>query len=238
MKPARTRVVAWAAAASIMCVAAGGRIAAAGGPSQPPAGTPGAGAPAAVLLGIGIEAYPGYVRVSEVLHLENSSTRVFSGDVTIPIPASAGFLTYHEGLFNPRVESDRIVDRMTIGPGAHRVVYAYSVVGSGTVNLDRPATMLIERVDVLALAPAGIRSDRLTAAPSVSLRGRTYLRASGAVAAPGTFTLSVTGVPALRRWPAPAAAATLGAILLIGLAVAMVRGGVGGTSWKRFQRSR
>ncbi|MGH2372470.1 MAG: hypothetical protein ACRDIC_03205 [bacterium] len=229
--------------AAMVCVVAAALLGAStrlvtAGPAAPPAAVAASGGPVAVQLGIGIETFPGYVRVSEVVHLKSSSPRAFVGEVVLPLPPAARYVTYHEGLFKPRVEADRIVDTMTIGPGVHRVVYAYSVAGAGTVKLDRQATMPIERVDVLTLAPAAVRSDHLAAALPVTLRGQIYFRASGRVQAPGAFTLSVTGVPALRRWPAPAAAATMAVMLLLGLAVAMVRGGVGGTSWKRFQRSR
>lgn len=203
-----------------------------------PAAVAGSGGPIAMQLGIGIETFPGYVRVSEVVHLRSSSPRAFAGEVVLPLPPAARFVTYHEGLAKPRVEADGIIDTMTIGPKIHRVVYAYSVAGAGTVKLDRRATMPIERVDVLALAPAEIRSDHLASALPLTLRGRIYFRASGRVDAPGTLGLSVTGVPALRRWPAPAAAATMAVMLLVGLALAIARGGVGDTSWKRFQRSR
>ncbi|MGH2402845.1 MAG: hypothetical protein ACRDGN_00130 [bacterium] len=235
MRKSFVRVVAGLSAA-VAIAGPTGLVAMAAAP--PSGGTQGSGALVAVLLGIGIEAHPGYVRISEVLHLENPTARELSKEVTIPLPAGARFVTYHEGLFRPRVEADRIIDRMTIGPGMHRVVYAYSVAGAGEVDLGRRAAMPIDRVDVLSLAPTQVRSDVLAAAPPVTSQGRTYLRATGRLSAPGTLTLAVTGVPALRRWPAPAAAATMGAMLLIGLAVAMSRAGVGGTSLKRFQRSR
>ena len=229
----RTAVVCVVAAALL---GAGSRLTAAA--AAPPTTVAASGGPVAVGLGIGIEIFPGYVRVSEVLHLKSSSPRVFVGEVVLPLPPGARFITYHEGLVKPRVETDRIVDTMTIGPEIHRVVYAYSLAGAGTVKLDRQVTMPIERVDVLTTAPATVQSDHLASTLPVTLRDQVYFRASGRVQAPGIFTLSVTGVPAPQRWPAPAAAATMAVMLLIGLAIAIARGGVGGTSWKRFQRSR
>ncbi len=203
-----------------------------------PAAVAGSAGPVAAQMGIGVETFPGYVRVSEVIHLRSSTPRAYVGEVVLPLPPGARFVTYHEGLVKPRVETDRIVDTMIIGSGMHRVVYAYSIAGAGTVKLDRQATMMIERVEVLSLAPATIHSDHLASALPVTLRNQIYFRASGRVQAPGVFTLSISGVPVLRRWPAPAAAATMAVMLLIGLAVAISRGGVGDTSLKRFQRSR
>ncbi len=205
--------------------------------AEPPAAQPGSGALMAAQLGIGIEAHPGYIRVTEVLHLENPLDRGVVGEVTIPLPPSARFVTYHEGLFQPRVTSDRIIDRVTIAPGIHRVVYAYSVVGAGEIDLGRQVASPIAQVDVLTIAPVAARSDVLTAVPPVTTQGRTYLRASGRVSAAGAFALSVTGVPVLRRSPAPVAAGVMGAILLTGVIYAMSRAGVGGASWKRIHRS-
>lgn len=191
----------------------------------------------AALLGIGAEVHAGYVRVSEVLHLENTSTQAIAADVSIPFPSAARFLTFHEGLSQPRVEGDRIVDRLTLPPGLYRIVYAYTMGGAGEVALNRYLPMPIERVDVLTTAPAAIKSEGLTPLPPVTLGRRTFLRASGRISTPGTLALAVTGVPASRHWPAPVAAAFLAGLLLVGLGHAAARAGVASASWKRFQRS-
>lgn len=180
-----------------------------------------------VLLGIAVDAQPGYVRVSEVVDLHNPTGRTVLEDVAFPLPRGARYVTFHEGLQRPRVEASRIVDRLTMGPGILRIAYAYSVAGIGEVALDRQWSMPIERVEVFATAPAEIRSARLEVAPAVDADGRTYTRASARDLRPGTLALTVIGVPTPRYWPAPAAAGTLAGLLILGLVWTVVRNGRG-----------
>ena len=175
------------------------------------------------LMGIGVEVHPGYVRVSEVLNLENTTREAFVGDVAFGVPLAARYITFHEGLVRPRVDGEWIIDRLTVPPGAHRVSIAYSVAGSGDLDLGRPVSMPIDRLLVLAAGPVRIHSSQLDALPTVVDSGRSVARAAGRAIAPGTLALRVDGVPAARRWPAPAAAALLGVILAAGLVWAAAR---------------
>lgn len=174
------------------------------------------------LMGIGVEVHPGYVRVSEVLAIENPSNATFVGDVTFGVPEAARYITFQEGLVRPRVDGPRIVDRLTVRPGAYRVAIAYSIAGSGDLDLSRPAPLPIDRLMVLATGPVQIHSSQLEPLPPVVDDGRTVVRAAGRAIAPGHLALRLAGVPAARRWPAPAAAGSLAALLAAGLIWAAV----------------
>lgn len=199
------------------------------------------------LMGIAVEVFPGYVRVSEVINLEHTGPRAITGEFAFGVPAAARYIAFHEGLNRPRVEGTRIVDRLTLSAGAHRVAFSYSVAGSGDVDLSRPAPLPIDRLLVLATAPARIRSPQLAPLAPLGAEGRTVERAAGRGIGPGALTLRVDGVPAARHWAAPAAAAFLAAILAAGLAAAAVAqargrrgapppGGVVSEAWNRYSR--
>lgn len=179
------------------------------------------------LLGLAIDVQPGYLRISEVLHLSNPTSRTFAADLTIPLPRGARFITFHEGLRRPRVEGDQILDRLMIRPGAHQVAYSYSLAGAGEVALDRRISLPVERLEIFTSAPAETQSPVLRSGPMVTTEGRLYTRASGRGLPPGILSLTVVGVPAARLWPAPVAAATLAGMLIVGLAWAVMRTGSG-----------
>jgi len=171
-----------------------------------------------VLLGLAIDVHPGYVRISEVVHLQNSTSQTFGGDVVYPLPRGARFVTFHEGLRRPAVRDDRIVDQLTVPAGSpHQAAYAYTVAGTGAIVLDRSLPLPVERVEVFTVAPAGLHSPNLQAAPAMTRNGRAYTRATGLTVPAGSLHMTVLGVPAVRRWPAPAAAGTLAALLSLGL---------------------
>ncbi len=171
-----------------------------------------------VLLGLAIDVHPGYVRISEVVHLQNSTSQTFRGDVVYPLPRGARFVTFHEGLSRPSVQDDRIVDQLTVPAGSsHQAAYAYTVAGTGAIVLDRLLPLPVERLEVFTIAPAGVHSPNLRAAPAMTREGRTYTRAMGLNVPAGSLPMTVLGVPAVRRWPAPAAAGTLAALLSLGL---------------------
>jgi len=181
------------------------------------------GALRVVLLGIAVDVQPGYVRISEVFQLQNGGPQIFSEAVAFPLPRGARYVTFHEGLQRPSVEGDRIVARLTVGPGSsHQVTYAYTVAGEGTIGLDRALPLLVERLEVLVVAPADVRSPRLQSAPTIVREGRTYLRAAGHNVPAGSLPMTVVGVPEVRRWPAPAAAGGLGGLLVLGLGWAVL----------------
>lgn len=170
------------------------------------------------LMVVAIDVNRGYVRVSEVLNLENPTNETFQGDVALPVPDGARYITYHDGFVRPRLDGSRILDRLTVRPGAYRVAVAYSVAGSGDIPLSRSTVMPIERLAVFAAAPAQIRSSQLDPLSPVTNHGQTYARAAGRAIPPGLLTLTVAGVPGVRSWPAPAAAGFLAVLLAIGLA--------------------
>jgi hypothetical protein len=169
------------------------------------------------LMGIGVEVHPGYVRVSEVINLENTTRETFTGDLPIGVPAAARYITFHQGLVRPRVDGEWLIDRLTVPPGPYRLAIAYSIGGSGDLDLGRPVAVPIDRLVVLATGAARIRSAQIETLPSVVDDGRTVARAAGRAIAPGTLVLRVEGVPFRRQWPAPAAAGLLGAILALAL---------------------
>lgn len=179
----------------------------------------------ASLLGLVVDVMPGYVRVSEFIHLHNPTARTFLGDVVLPLPKDARYVTYAEGFHQPRVEAAGIKDRLVVRPGGHQVAYQYFVGGEGQVVLDRRLTVPVDRVEMLVAAPAEARSPRLRALPAAPHEetGRTYTRASGRAVPSGDFSVAVTGVPSVGLWRAPVAAGLLAACLAIGLMWAIAR---------------
>jgi hypothetical protein len=191
----------------------------------------------ASLLGLAVDVQQGYVRVNEVVHLVNPSTRTFLGDITFPLPAGARFVVFGDGFHQPRVTGPAITDRLIVRPGGHQVAYVYAVRGNGEVSLARRLAMPVDRLEMFVADPAEARSPRLQGLPSVTNEGQTYTRASGRAVPPGDLDLVIAGVPPLRLWAAPAAAGVLAAVLVVGLMWAIVRtsangeasgGGVGG----------
>jgi hypothetical protein len=178
-----------------------------------------------LLLGMAVDVQPGHVRISEVVHLQNATTRTFLGDIAFPLPRGARFITFHEGLHRPSVEGDRIADRLIVRPGSHQTAYAYTVAGEGEIVLDRQIPMPVERLEVFATAPADARSPRLQPSPTVTEEGRTYTRASGRSVPAGLLPLTIVGVPGVLLWPARAAAGTLAGLLIVGLGWAALASG-------------
>jgi len=177
------------------------------------------------LLGLAIDVQAGYVRVSEVVHLRNATSRTLLGDVSFPLPRGARYVTFMDGLHQPRVEGARIVDRLVVRPGEHQLGYAYSVAGGGEIALDRRLVFALERLEVFVSAPAEARAAPLRPLPTVTTdEGQTYTRASGRNVPAGDFAIAVIGVPSPRLWLAPAAAGALAALLIAGLAWAVIRG--------------
>lgn len=177
------------------------------------------------LLGIAVEARAGYVRVSEAVHLQNAGSQTFLGGVVLPLPAGARYVAFHQGLHQPRVEAGAIVDRLIVRPGTHQIAYGYSVAGSGEVDLGRRLPLPVERLELFTTDPAQARSPRLRPSTPVTSEGQTYTRATARAVPVGDLVLAVTGVPAVRLWPAPAAAALLAGLLALGLAWATLREG-------------
>lgn len=176
-----------------------------------------------VALGIAVDALPGYVRVNEVIHLQNPTTRTFLGDIRLPLPRGARYVVFADGFHQPRADGAVITDRLIVRPGSHQVAYAYSVGGDGEVSLDRTLPLPVDRVEMFVAAPAEARSPRLRPLPIETSEGRVYTRASGRAVPAGELTLSIAGVPSSRLWLAPVAAGTLAALLVVGLMVAMAR---------------
>jgi 5-hydroxyisourate hydrolase-like protein (transthyretin family) len=177
------------------------------------------------LLGIAVDIFPGYVRVSEGLRLRNPTTRTFQGDVRLPLPRGAVYITYQDGLHIPSVEGVTIRDRLVVRPGAHEIAYAYSVAGSGDVLLRRDLSFAVDRLEVFTQAPSEARAEGLQPGASTDVDGRFYTRAFGRNLRPGPFNLTVAGVPDARLWPAPSAAGTLAGLLVVGLLWAWWRAG-------------
>ncbi|MBM3469212.1 MAG: carboxypeptidase regulatory-like domain-containing protein [Armatimonadetes bacterium] len=177
------------------------------------------------LLGIAVEARTGYVRVSEAVHLQNAGSQTFLGAVVFPLPLGAKYVTFHQGLHQPRVEAGAIVDRLIVRPGTHQVAYGYSVAASGEVDLGRRLPLPVERLELFTTDPAQARSPRLQQATPVPSEGQDYARATARAVPAGDMTLVVVGVPRVRLWPAPAAAAVLAGLLALGLAWAALREG-------------
>ncbi|MDR7522242.1 MAG: carboxypeptidase-like regulatory domain-containing protein [Armatimonadota bacterium] len=179
------------------------------------------------LLGVAVDVRAGYVRVSEVAHLQNPTTRTLLGEVVIPLPRGGRYVTFLEGFHQPRARDAQIADRLIVRPGGHQLAYAYSLPGSGEVSLDRRLVWPTDRVEVFVTAPAEARSPRLQPMPAVTNEeGRTFTRASGRAVPPGDLPISVIGVPDARLWTAPAAAGTLAVVLTVGLMWAIRRAGV------------
>jgi hypothetical protein len=177
----------------------------------------------AALLGVAVEVRGGYVRVSEVVHLQNPSTRTFLGDLTFALPAGARFVVFSDGFHQPRGDGGAITDRLIVRPGTHQVAYQYSLRGDGEVSLARRLTLPVDRLELFVDAPAEARSARVQALPMVTNEGRTYTRAGGRAVPAGDLELTIVGVPGARLWVAPVAAGMLAAVLIVGLMLAMTR---------------
>lgn len=175
------------------------------------------------LLGIAVEVRQGYVRVSEVVHLQNPTSQTFMGEVTFPLPPGARFVAFADGFHQPRFADGRIGDRLIVRPGSHQLAYMYSIGGSGEVGLKRRLGLPVDRLELFVTAPAEARSPRLQALPSVTNEGQTYTRASGRAVPAGDLDVVVAGVPATRQWLAPAAAGALAAVLIAGLVWAVAK---------------
>jgi len=174
------------------------------------------------LLGMAIDVQPGYVRISEVVHLQNGTSQTFLGNIAFPLPRGARFITFHEGLHRPSVEGDRIGDRLTLRPGSHQAAYAYTLAGEGEIVLDREIALPVERLETFTTAPADVRSPRLQPAPTITQEGRTYTRSSGRNVPAGLLPMTIVGVPGVPLWPARAAAGTLAGLLALGLGWAVL----------------
>jgi hypothetical protein len=175
------------------------------------------------LFGVAVEVWRGYLRVSEVVHLQNPTTRTFLGDVVFPLPAGARYVTFSDGFHRPRADGGAITDRLIVRPGAHQVAYAYAVRGSGDVSLDRRLAIPADRLEVFVRAPGEARGPVLRPLPSVASEGQIYTRATARAVPPGELRLTITGVPSARLWLAPVAAGTLAAFLIVGLMLAIAR---------------
>lgn len=169
------------------------------------------------LLGMAVDAYPGYLRISEVVHLSNPVNLTFTGRVALPLPRGALYVTFVEGQHRPVVEGDALVDSLIVRPGGHQLAYAYTVGGTGEVSLERRWEVPIDRVEVLVSPPAEARSPHLRPGLGVAEGDRSYTRASGVAVPAGVLTMSVVGIPEARLWMAPAAAAMLAGLLAAGL---------------------
>jgi hypothetical protein len=175
------------------------------------------------LFGMVVDVQPGYVRISEVVHLQNPTSQTFLGPVVFPLPRGARYITFSDGLRRPKVEGTQILDQVIVRPGALQVAYGYSIAGSGEVAVDRRLLLPVDRIELFTAAPAEVRSPRLEPLPNVTNEGQMYTRASGRAVPPGDLAMSVVGVPAARMWLAPAAAGTLAGLLIIGLMAAIAR---------------
>lgn len=177
------------------------------------------------LLGLAVEVRPGYVRVTEVVHLHNGTTRTFLGEITFALPAAARFVVFGDGLHQPRLTEAGIQDRLVVRPGGHQLTYQYAVRGGGVVALHRRLSLPADRIELFVTAPGEARSPRLRPLPSVVEDGVVYARASARDAAPGEFPLEIAGVPSEGLWRAPVAAGVLAALLVAGLAAVAARAG-------------
>jgi len=177
------------------------------------------------LLGVAVEVRPGYVRVTEVVHLHNGAMRTFLGEITFALPAAARFVVFGAGLHQPRVTEAGIQDRLVVRPGGHQLTYQYAVRGAGVVALHRRLSLPADRIELFVTAPGEARSPRLHPLPSVVEDGVVYARASARDAAPGEFPLEIAGVPSAGLWRAPVAAGVLAALLVAGLAAVAARAG-------------
>jgi hypothetical protein len=177
----------------------------------------------ATFAGVAVEVYPGYVRVSEALHLRNGSKQPYVGEVHVGLPRGALFVTFHNGWHRPVLDGDRLRDRLTVPPGEYRLTYSYSVSGAGAVDLGRRVTVPIDRLETFTLAPAEVRGPALTSHPPSVAGGRVFNRSSARAVGAGTLALQAINVPHAQRWPAPAAAAALAAVLGVGLLIAVGR---------------
>jgi hypothetical protein len=175
------------------------------------------------LLGVAVEVWRGYLRVSEVVHLQNPTIRTFLGDVVFPLPAGARYVTFGEGFHRPRADGGAITDRLIVRPGAHQVAYMYAVGGSGDVSLDRRLAIPADRLEIFVRAPGEARGPALQPLPSVTSEGQVYTRATARAVPRGDLRLTITGVPSARSWLAPVAAGTLAALLIVGLMLGIAR---------------
>ncbi len=180
----------------------------------------------------------GSVRAEELLVVRNAGDRTFVGwkDVAggrratlqFALPAGAREVRYGEGLMECCIVPGEqgFVDTMDVKPGERQVVFSYALPpAGGRLQFIRPVDYPTEAVEVFV--PEGVAqvsSEGLKPAGVVPGQGQKFQRFTGAsLAAPAAIALTLDNLPAIGGWWRPYAYASVGMILLAGIAYPVVR---------------
>jgi len=180
----------------------------------------------------------GSVRAEELLVVRNVGDRTFVGwkDVAggrratlqFTLPEGAREVEYGSGLMACCiVPGERgFVDTMDVKPGERQVVFSYALPpAGGRLQFIRPVDYPTEAVEVFV--PEGavqVSGERLKSAGVVPEQDRRYQRyIGGSLAAPATIALTLDNLPAIGGGWRPYAYASVGILLLAGVAYPLVR---------------
>jgi hypothetical protein len=134
-----------------------------------------------------------------------------------PIPGGVRNFQAGQGDFSPEAVSargDSVLLFAPVAPGDKQVVWSYAI-PAGQARLTIPVAVPVPVVNVMVEdLDAKVSGGTLAAADTQLIEGRSFRRWSGALAQPGTITVTFAGAPRLR-WALPAL------VVLIGLALAI-----------------
>lgn len=178
------------------------------------------------------------VRAEELLMVRNAGDRTFVGwkDVAggrratlqFSLPAGAREVKYGEGFMECCIVPGEqgFVDTMDVKPGERQVVFSYALPpAAGRLQFIRPVDYPTEAVEVFV--PEGVAqvsSEALKSGGVVPGQDRKFQRFTGAsLAAPAAIALTLDNLPAVGAGWRPYAYASLGILLLAGIAYPVVR---------------
>ncbi len=181
----------------------------------------------------------GSVRSEEVLLVRNAGDKAYIGSKEVSggrratlqfsLPTGAREVKYGEGLMECCVVPGEqgFADTMDVKPGERQVAYSYALAPtSGRLQFIRPVDYPTEATEVfLPEGAAQVAAEGLKAAGVVSGQDRRFQRftATGLLEAPATIALTLDNLPAVGgRWR-PYAYASVGMLLLAGVAYPIVR---------------
>ncbi len=181
----------------------------------------------------------GSMRAEEVLLVRNAGDKAYIGakevsggrraTLQFTLPAGAREVKYGEGLMECCVVPGEqgFVDTMDVKPGERQVAYSYALtLTGGRLQFIRPVDYPTEATEVFVPEGAAqVAAEGLKGAGVVSGQDRRFQRftGTGLLEAPAAIALTLENLPAVGgRWR-PYAYASVGMLLLAGVAYPMVR---------------
>jgi len=180
----------------------------------------------------------GSLQAEELIVVRNAGDRAYVGakevaggrraTLQFTLPAGAREVKYGQGLMECCIVPGEqgFVDTMDVKPGERQVVFSYALPpAGGRLQFIRPVDYPTEAVEVFV--PEGVAqvsSEGLKPAGVVPGQDRKFQRFTGAsLAAPAAITLTLDNLPAVGGGWRPYAYASLGILLLAGIAYPVLR---------------